>query len=147
MMQPSANILVADSEPDFRRHILEYLERLGYTADAASTGDEALRAIEATEYALVLLDSTLTLGDGGDPQRLISERRPEISLVVMASAPSVRAVIQALRRGAMDYIIKPYEITELTTIVPRAVERYFARTTAGGTTERVGAAGAGEVRA
>jgi len=44
-------------------------------------------------------------------------------VIVMSGAPSVRAVIAALRQGAFDYIIKPYEIQDLATILPRAVER------------------------
>lgn len=121
------NILVADPEPAIRRHICDFIEKMGHRAEAATTGDEVVQHLATHEYCLLLLDADLRQGSGDPLDSWVTDRYPNTPVVIMSSAPSVRAVISAMRRGVFDYIIKPYEILELASIVPRAISWWTDR--------------------
>lgn len=115
-------ILVIEAQAETRQNMCGFLTQLGYRAEAAGCGDEALALLGDGEYDAVLLDATAE-EPGGISLPEILARHPDVSVVVMSATPSVRAVIASLRSGAFDYIIKPYEIQDLASILPRATER------------------------
>lgn len=123
----STRILVAEAEPGTRHHICEYLAGLGYQPEGADNGPEAVRLLERNQYALILLDQAVTTASGGDLTPQLAAAFPHVPIIVMTASPSVPAVIKSLRQGVFDYVIKPYEILDLSTIIPRAIERYYTR--------------------
>jgi len=123
----SIRILVAEAEPGTRQHICEYLTELGYHPDGADNGPDAVRLLREKQYALILLDQGVTTGSGGELAPQLIAAFPHVPIIVMTASPSVSAVINSLRQGVFDYVIKPYEILDLSTIIPRAIERYYTR--------------------
>lgn len=116
-------ILVVDPEEVTRRHLCDFLVRLGFGVDSADTYEEALTCFSRRTYAVAVLDD----GVNKPGQRSLLVRMQEMtthtSAIVMSTSPSIKSIIASLRQGAVDYIIKPYEIQDLAFIVPRVVER------------------------
>lgn len=129
-------ILVVEAEALARQHVKNYLMMLGYLVDDVDRAERAVGLLRSERYDAVVLDA------GGEPPdgRLqeIQAVSPGVPVIVMSGTPSIRSIIASLRQGAFDYIIKPYEFSELGTIVPRAVRLGSARsgtsTTAAGAT-------------
>lgn len=116
-------VLVFDRDEGMRQRLCEYLSRLGYRVDGAGSEPDVLKLVEAEPYAAVVVDVGAEMGTGRSIMAELQRVRPKMPVIVMSGAPSVRAVIAALRQGAFDYIIKPYEVQDLAMILPRAVER------------------------
>ena len=116
-------VLIVDGDEGMRQRLCEYLGHLGYRVDGVGRSDEALDVLAREPFAAAVVD----VGAGPEAGRAIMtemrKRFPKMPVVVMSGAPSVRAVIAALRQGAFDYIIKPYEIQDLAMILPRALAR------------------------
>lgn len=129
MMKPAdTQILVVDAEDGTRKHLSEYLTRMGYEVEAVDSAAAAINCLSSEPYAVVIYDDNLTVDEGVDILSEAPRLRPEAAVIVMSASPSVSSVIGSLRRGVYDYVIKPYELTELATIVPRAVEYHRSQT-------------------
>jgi two-component system alkaline phosphatase synthesis response regulator PhoP len=127
-MQPRADILVVEDEPDIRSLIVLHLEREGFRCRTAATGSEALRAVKRQPPDLVVLDLLLPeLGGLEVCRRLRAERESsELPIIMLtARAEEVDRVV-GLELGADDYVTKPFSPKELVARV-RAVLRRTRR--------------------
>lgn len=120
MNQPSA-ILVVDDERPVRLMLETALRSQGYRVQSAASGNEALAAIAAEPFDLVLLD--LQLGDMDGVDVLIEVRRvvPDIIVVLLTAHGSLNSAIAALRHGAFDYLLKPAQISQIRECVERGL--------------------------
>jgi two-component system response regulator AtoC len=116
-------ILVGDPEPEIRRKLTDFFKMTGYRVDAAENGQEALSMVAAHDYAVILLEYRLSEGDGLDILAKLSTSHPEISVIMLSAEPTLEIVITALRKGAFDFVVKPFDLTELTEIVHKAAEQ------------------------
>jgi len=117
------SVLVVDDDADVRQLLAIRLRGQGYEVDTAADGDEALLRVAAGQPDLIFLDISMP---GRDGLAVLAElRRAELDLaVVMTTAFGSEAVaIEALRRGADDYLRKPFESAELQAVLARTVER------------------------
>ena len=119
-------ILLIDPEEATRAHISEFLSRLGFRVTAVDIPSAALEHLAEEPYVTVLMDMTGREAEGISFHEDLAHRSPNVPMIAMSAAPTVRSVIASLRQGVFDYVIKPYEIQDLAAIVPRAVERYRA---------------------
>jgi two-component system nitrogen regulation response regulator GlnG len=117
-----ARIVVADDEESVRWTLKKALERSGYTVLTASDGQAAVETAEQTGADLVLMDIKMPTKDGLEALSLLRERRPEAIVIVMTAFGSLQAAVEAMKRGAYDYITKPFDFEELTLLVRRALE-------------------------
>ncbi len=116
-------LLIVDDEPASRYGIKKALAPFRFTVQEAATGKEALDKIRQLMPDLVILDVNLPEMDG---LSVLSEIHSDNSapLVIMITAyGSERIAVEAMKRGAYDYVSKPYEIEELRLVVSRAMER------------------------
>lgn len=113
------NALIVDDEELYARAIARELGRKGILCDVAHSGDEARRRVESSCYQVILLDHRLPDDDGIQIIPVLLARQPTASLVMMTAYHTVPNAVQALRRGADDYIIKE---TSLKPIVDRVME-------------------------
>ena len=121
-------VLLIDDDPGVSEVIGMLLEREGYAAERAGTVKAALERLDATDVDLVVTDLRLPDGTGLDAIRAIRARRPELPIIMITSYSSIESAIGALRAGAVDYIIKPFDNDELLHAVGRALkERRVAR--------------------
>ncbi len=119
-------ILVVDREDGTRKYVCEYLNKLGYATDSTGSSVEAMTMIGEHQYATVLIDSELDAELDADGENTISvhllKEYPATPVIILSSEPSVRTVIASLRQGVFDFVIKPYELSDLSHIIPRAIQ-------------------------
>ena len=118
------DILVVDDEADIRELVAGVLEDEGYETRAAADSDAALGAIAERRPSLVLLDVWLQGSrlDGLDLLDEIKRRDPSIPVLVISGHGSLDTAVAAIRRGASDFIEKPFEAGRLLFLVERATE-------------------------
>jgi two-component system, NtrC family, nitrogen regulation response regulator NtrX len=118
------DILVVDDELDIRELVAGVLEDEGYETRAAADSDAALEAIATRRPSLVLLDVWLQGSrlDGLDLLDEIKRRDPTLPVLVISGHGSLDTAVAAIRRGAVDFIEKPFEAERLLLLVARATE-------------------------
>jgi len=119
-----SRVLIVEDEPDIRALIVHHLKREGYQVSAASSGEEALRQVQAAPPDLVLLDLMMPAMDGLEVCRRLRQDPATVSLPIVmltAKGDEVDRVL-GLEIGADDYIVKPFSPKELLARV-RAVLR------------------------
>lgn len=119
----SPTVLVVDDEDPIRNLLTTALASEGLTPTAAGTLAEASALIARHAYDLILLDVRLGRDDGLTLLRQAGERDAGACVVVITGYGTVENAVQAMRLGAVDYLIKPFELTELTATVNRVLER------------------------
>src|SRR5690349_4352134 len=100
-------ILVADDEAAVRESVADVLRDEGYQVTAAPDGTAALEAIEGHEFDLVLSDLRMPGADGLTVLRRVREVSPQTLVLLMTAHATVDTAIEALQRGAQDYLLKP----------------------------------------
>ncbi|HEX8482624.1 MAG TPA: sigma-54 dependent transcriptional regulator [Allosphingosinicella sp.] len=120
----SIDILVVDDERDIRELVAGVLEDEGYQTRSAADSDSALEAIAQRRPSLVLLDVWLQGSrlDGLDLLDEIKRRDPSIPVLVISGHGNLDTAVTAIRRGASDFIEKPFEAERLLLLVERATE-------------------------
>lgn len=117
-----ARIVVADDEESVRWTLKKALERSGYAVHAVADGKAAVDTAERVSADLVLMDIKMPTLDGLEALSLLRDRHPEAMVIVMTAFGSLQAAVEAMKRGAYDYITKPFDFEELTLLVHRALE-------------------------
>ncbi|KRB85847.1 AAA family ATPase [Sphingomonas sp. Root710] len=117
-------ILIVDDEADIRELVAGVLEDEGYTARTAADSDAALAAIDDRRPSLVLLDVWLQGSrlDGLDLLDEIKRRDPSLPVLMISGHGNLDTAVAAIRRGATDFIEKPFEAEQLLLLVGRATE-------------------------
>ncbi len=120
-----SRILLVEDEEALRSVLAFQLERAGYGCESCATIAEARRLLAAATFDLVLLDIRLPDGSGLD---LVQEAREqgEAAVVIMTSFPEVSDAVQAVKRGADDYLPKPESREEMVAVIERALARATA---------------------
>ncbi|MDH3939291.1 MAG: response regulator, partial [candidate division Zixibacteria bacterium] len=101
----------------------EYLTNRGYVVDAVSDAATAVSSVTDAEYNVLLLDHMLPDNTGLDILPDLLATCPKLSVIVMTGYPTVDMIISAVRRGACDVVVKPFELKELSQAVERALAR------------------------
>ncbi len=121
-------ILIIDDDPGLAEVILMLLAGEGYRVEHAATVRAGLALIAATEFDLVITDLKLPDGTGVEAIGPIKEIRRDLPIILMTSYSSVESAIGALRSGAVDYIIKPFDNENFLYAAERALnERRMSR--------------------
>jgi DNA-binding NtrC family response regulator len=106
-------ILVAEDEPGVRASVLEVLRDEGYAVTAVPDGSAALAALDGGEFDLVLSDIRMPGADGLEVLRHAREVAPQTLVLLMTAHATVETAIEAIRRGAQDYLLKPVIFDDL----------------------------------
>ncbi len=120
----SLDILVVDDEADICELVAGVLEDEGYEARTARSSDEAITALEDRRPSLVLLDVWLQGSklDGLDLLDELKQRDPSLPVLMISGHGNLDTAVAAIRRGAADFIEKPFEAARLLHLVSRATE-------------------------
>ena len=114
-------LLIVDDDP----HLLESLRVVFsglYDVSTALSAEEAAVLLEQQESDVMLLDVILPGVNGVEFLRTVRAKRPNLPVVMISGAPSIRPIMAALELGASDYIRKPFDIDELRLVVARALQ-------------------------
>ena len=106
------HILVVDDENTLRHFLRLTLQDQGYQVTDAADGQTALRLINTNTFDVALIDLRLTDMDGLDIVRKLRQVAPQTSVIILTAYASLDSSIEALRQGAHDYLIKPFETAE-----------------------------------
>src|ERR1044071_9843387 len=118
----SARILIADDEDSLRWVLEKGLGQAGYEITSVKDGHGAIRAIEAEPFDLVFLDVRMPGIDGLTALARIRQIRPDAQVVMMTAHGTMDTAIQAMQRGAYDYLAKPFDLDEAVLLAERALE-------------------------
>lgn len=123
MASPEQRILVVDDERNMRRVLQALLGARGYTVDAAENGDEARAFLKKADpsYDVVITDLRMPGCDGMELMHTIARRWPDVPVVFITAHGTVDTAVEAMRAGAFDFITKPFDDTELSSIVTKAI--------------------------
>jgi DNA-binding response OmpR family regulator len=116
-------VLIVDDEKNIRLTLSQTLEAPDREVDTALNGEEALAKLQEKDVALVLLDLKLPGMDGMEVLRWISENRPDIRVIIITAHGTVDSAVEAMKRGAVDYLQKPFVPGEIREIVSRVLDR------------------------
>ena len=117
------SILIVDDEPVLQDVLKSLLEREGHSTLSARTGQEALDLLEREEIELVLLDLMLPDIHGMEVLKSARANDPEQVFVVITAFSSIESAIEAMRRGAFDYIPKPFKNDEVLLTIRKGLEQ------------------------
>ena len=118
-----ARILVADDDAMPRSTVTRALNLMGYKADEAASGPEALAKLTSRFYDLLLLDLRMPAMDGVEVMRQASRVCPDTLVIVLTAHATLESAIAAVRFGAVDYLLKPYSLRDTAAAIARALER------------------------
>jgi len=115
-------VLIVEDDQLMSDSLKKVLGGEGFSALSAATGAEARKLIENSVVHLVLLDIRLPDMDGLDLLKVIKEFEPDIPILVMTAYSDVTVAVNAMKKGASDYIQKPFELDEFKFIVHKTLE-------------------------
>ena len=115
-------ILVVDDDRELRETISEILADAGFVVAAAGSGEEALDILQGQSYDVVLLDMIMPGLGGQEILPLLKRQAPRARVIMITAFATVENAVAAMRRGADDYLTKPFKVDELLTAVRRSLE-------------------------
>jgi len=116
-------VLVVDDEKYIRDIIADFLTIEGYIVRTAEDGPSAVRELERARYDMVISDLKMPKMGGLDLLREVVRTHPDTPTVIMTGFGTVETAIDAMKRGAYDYILKPFKAEEIVHVVQRGLEK------------------------
>jgi len=113
MTEGHRRILVVEDDAEAAGQLMEELTTSGYQVDLAATGNEALRRVAASDYAVITIDRMLPDIDGISVMRELRERGNTSPFLIISALGEVDERVRGLRAGGDDYLVKPYSFVEL----------------------------------
>jgi len=117
------SVLVVDDEPGLREMLVFGLTDRGYDVVAAGDGDEAIAAVGKRKFDLVVSDIMMPGKSGVEVLKCIKEVHPTTEVIMATGYATLETAIESMKRGAYDYIPKPYELDRLCAVFEKALER------------------------
>ncbi len=116
------NILVVDDKDSMRDMLTQTLTEEGYRVDSAANGKTALELVQHKSYDLVLTDMKMPDVDGLEVLTGVKKNDEDTSVIVMTAYGTVETAVSAMKKGAFDFITKPFDTEHLCVLVNRALE-------------------------
>jgi formate/nitrite transporter len=116
-------MLIIDDDQIILRSCTKIFEAEGYEITATSNPQEGLKLVSENSYDVILVDWMMPSLDGLDVVEEIDKRSPNSAMVMISGHPTVGRATEALKRGAMDYLAKPFKPAEIIAAVNRAMRR------------------------
>lgn len=115
-------ILVVDDDPELREKLSSLLNSGGYNVDVAATGSDALVKAKSVYFDVVLLDYWMPSMDGMDTLVELRRVSPKTKVIMITAFAQIDKAVEAIKKGATDYIAKPFKFEELLTVIRMAIE-------------------------
>jgi DNA-binding response OmpR family regulator len=120
-----ARILIVDDEASIRFSLQRALERDGYEVWTAEDGYQALRLVQQYVFDLILTDLKMEGVDGTEVMRQARFMSPDTAIIVLTGYATLESAIEALRQGAIDYLVKPCASSDIRSSVEKGLSRRF----------------------
>ncbi|MFA5321757.1 MAG: sigma-54 dependent transcriptional regulator [Smithella sp.] len=115
-------ILIVDDELNMRLVLSAMLKKEGFEVSSAANGREALEIMRSNKTAVVITDLKMPDLDGMELLSRISERNPEIPVIMITAHGTIATAVEALKKGAFDYITKPFDLDDLRNVISKAIK-------------------------
>lgn len=115
-------ILIVDDDAEFRGSLSEVLRGVGYQADEAASGPEAIKKAASPDIDIVLLDLMMPGMSGLETLMEIRRVNSKVRVVMVTAFATIGNAVEAIKRGASDYISKPFKVEVLLTMLKRVLE-------------------------
>lgn len=115
-------ILVVDDDHDLRLTIVDALQSSGFLVDEASNGNEAIDKLRASRFDIAIIDMVMPRLTGLELLSEIKKISPRTKIIIMTAFATIDNAVEAIKRGASDYVKKPFRLWELLSIVNRTIE-------------------------
>lgn len=122
-MSTSKHILIIDDEENLRHMLSAMLSRQGYQADGAADGADGLRALRSKAYDFILCDIRMPEMDGTEFLKEALRDHVQAPIIMMSAYGTVDTAVECMKRGAYDYISKPFKKDEIVMVLKKAEER------------------------
>ncbi len=126
-MTQQGKILVIDDDPNLRRTLADILRVKGYACVVAGSGAEAIAAAEKEHISVALIDLMLPDMSGLDVMARIKSLSPLTEAIILTAHASMDSAIEATRRGAFSYLLKPYQMDDLLRNIRHGIDRQVAQ--------------------
>jgi DNA-binding NtrC family response regulator len=117
-----AKILIVDDNPEVLKLIANILETNDYEVETASKGESAIKKLESNEYDMVLTDLMMPDVDGMQVLEHVKSRASKTMCIILTGHGTIKSSVEAIKKGAFDYITKPVSPSELLIIVEKALK-------------------------
>lgn len=121
-MHDSPAVLIVDDERNIRLTLSMALETLKIPVDTAENGEEALQKLAETPFKLMLLDLKLPDIDGLEVLRRVVDKHPDTKVIIITAYGSIEVAVEAMKMGAIDFLQKPFQPTEVRDMVRRILQ-------------------------
>jgi len=118
-----AQILIIDDERAIRNVLKDILSNEGYKTDEAADGEEGLKKFSETSYDLVLCDIKMPKIDGLEFLQKATELNPDVPVIVISGHGNIETAVEAVKKGAFDYISKPPDLNRLLITIRNAMDK------------------------
>ena len=115
-------VLIVDDDAELRSTLSEILKGAGYHIDEASSGKEAIEKIVSKDFDIALLDLMMPKMNGIETLTELKKITPKTKVIMITAFATVENAVDAIKKGASDYISKPFRIDDLLTTIRRVIE-------------------------
>ena len=116
-----AKILIVDDELIMRESLAGWLQRDGHTVETAHSGEKALEILKETRVDIMLVDIKMEGMSGLDVLQHVKENDPDVAIVMITAYGSIPTAIEAMKNGAYDYMLKPFDPNELGVLIDKII--------------------------
>ncbi len=118
----STKILIVDDELIMRESLAGWLERDGHDIQTAASGEEALEKLKGACFDILLVDIKMEGINGLDVLKQVKDNDPEVAVVMITAYGSISTAIEAMKNGAYDYLLKPFDPNELGLLIEKIIQ-------------------------
>ena len=116
-------ILIAEDEEITVKHLVNTLKKEGYAVESATNGIDALRKAESDSFDLLIADIKMPGMSGLELLERVREKTPELEVIIVTGYGSIGSAIEAMKKGAIEYLTKPFDLDELLLKVGKIRDR------------------------
>jgi DNA-binding NtrC family response regulator len=116
-MKPKRKVLVLDDEPIVCERLKPALEKIGFTVETYTESQQAIDRLAHERFDVVVTDVKMQGPDGIDVLRFTTEHQPGTKVVIITGFATVETAREAMRGGAVDFIAKPFKISQLRDLI------------------------------
>ena len=117
------NVLIVDDDPDVLEMLKQLLEKLEYTPFVASNGEQGLKIIDKNKIDVVVSDLVMPEMNGMELLKRVKSRKGDIPFVMITGYPTIETAVEAIKKGAYDYLTKPFQVEDVEIKINRALEK------------------------
>jgi CheY-like chemotaxis protein len=121
-MPQKSRILIVDDDESIRLILAEALHLDGHVVAEAESGEKALEMLHRKKYDVVLTDLMMPVTDGMELLTMIKKLTPETKVIMITAFATIESAVEAMRKGATDYIAKPFDAEQVRKVVKRTLE-------------------------